>query len=96
MAIAIAQEKKGVNWFGWLIALTLIGGMALLAYKVLISPAAFWEAALGPGQEAISVISQISIDPSAVVNAPAFRVLRKQIPDIGVGEVGRTNPFLPF
>lgn len=96
MAIAVEQQKKGINIFPLLVILTLLGGAAWLGYQVFVSPVEVFEAVLSQDQQIISDLSQVTLDPAAVVNSAEFRALRKQVPDVTIGQIGRSNPFLRF
>ncbi len=41
-------------------------------------------------------LSKIQFNPAALMDSPEFKSLRQYVSPIVVGELGRTNPFLPF
>ncbi|OGM91044.1 hypothetical protein A3A20_00410 [Candidatus Wolfebacteria bacterium RIFCSPLOWO2_01_FULL_45_19] len=96
MAIAIEQRKSGSGLLSWMVIFTFIGGTFWFGYQIFLSPVDILEPFLAQEQEIISSLSQITIEPAVVINSQEFRNLRKQIPDVTVGQIGRTNPFLPF
>lgn len=96
MAITFEQKKRGSGLFMLLVLLTFIGGTLWFGYQVLFASAPSFEPAISQDQQIISNLAKTTLDPSAIVNSPELRLLRKQIPDVTIGQLGRTNPFLSF
>lgn len=96
MAIVIEQNKKRSGWFGILAALffltIIVGGGYYLFFAPL--PAIEIVAPL-PLQSAVE-LSQLTFDPSSVVNSREFKRLRIYASVPSTGYLGRGNPFLPL
>lgn len=96
MAITFEQKKRGSGLFMTFVLVTFVGGTFWFGYQVLFAPAPSFEPAISQDQQVLAGLAQIAVDPATTINSPAFRNLRKQIPDVSAGQLGRTNPFLPF
>jgi len=46
--------------------------------------------------ETISKISEVSVDPGAVIDSPQYRLLKEHVDPPELGEFGRVNPFARF
>lgn len=96
MPFVVEEEKSGINWFLILGVLLGIGFAGLMAYYLFFASTPFIETLIPARSEIIVEIAKSKIDPNEVVNNPAFQSLRQYTLPLEVGEVGRTNPFLPF
>lgn len=97
MAIVIEQEQSGkgglikiITW-GVIFAVILVGAYFLFfknpeAIPSLAQPAALKE---------VNVLSQVKLDPDAVIQSPAFQALKPQTGDMPQPPTGRSNPFQP-
>ena len=96
MAIVIEQKKKSVNWFSVLtsvffLLLILIGG-----YYLFFAPTPGIEIVAPSALQSAVDLSQITFDPSSVVNSRQFKSLKIYTGLPGTGVLGRGNPFQPF
>lgn len=97
MAIVIEQERGGkggiVKMLIWLIVLVVIVvGAYFLFFK---HPDAIPGLATPQGLKQVNELSQVKLDPDAVVQSQAFQSLKPQAPDMPTPPTGRSNPFLP-
>lgn len=97
MAIVIEQERSGrggllkiVIWA--IILIIILVGAYFLFFK---HPDAIPGLATPQGLKEVNVLSQVKLDPDAVVQSPAFQSLKPQAPDMPTPPTGRSNPFLP-
>lgn len=96
MAIIIAEEKKGLNWM-FVAAIVLFTAIFAGAFYYLFFQAPHLIEVVVPIElKGASELSQIQFNPTALVESPEFKNLRQYVSPIVVGELGRTNPFLPF
>ena len=97
MAIVIEQERNGkgglikiVIWV--MILLVILVGAYFLFFK---HPDAIPSLASPSALKEVNVLSQVKLDPEAVVQSKAFQSLKPQAPDMPTPATGRSNPFLP-
>ncbi|MEK7590282.1 MAG: hypothetical protein AAB454_01070 [Patescibacteria group bacterium] len=65
-------------------------------YFVFFAPAPVFEVIVPPPLKTAGEVSSKQINPANVLNSQAFRNLRPYAPSPTVGQIGRTNPFMPF
>ena len=96
MAILIEQQKRKTNWFGILtflfLLLVIFGG----GYFLFFSPTPGIEVIIPSSLESAEQLSEVQIDPSALIANPALKKLRMYGGQPSIGTVGRQNPFLGF
>ncbi len=97
MAIIVDEGEKKTNIFGiigWLVFLCIAG--AAVYYVFFAQPQLVVIPSTG-SLSAIAPIAQVSLQPDAVIQNPAFQALTNTIPlptPQGPVPVGRTNPFI--
>lgn len=97
MAIVIEQEQGGkggltkiIIWA--IILIVILVGAYFLFFKhpdvipSLAQPAAFKQ---------VNFLSEVKLDPDAVVQSASFQSLKPQAPDMPTPTTGRANPFQP-
>lgn len=95
MAIVIEQENSGkgglIKIVIWVIILMVIlVGAYFLFFK---HPDVIPSLAQPAGLKEVNVLSQVKLDPDAVVQSQAFQSLKPQAPDMPTPATGRSNPF---
>jgi len=65
-------------------------------YFVFFAPAPAFEVIVPPPLQTVGEVSSKQVNPANVLNSQAFRSLRPYAPSPTVGQIGRTNPFLPY
>ncbi|MBI5147863.1 MAG: hypothetical protein HZA37_01790 [Parcubacteria group bacterium] len=96
MAIVIAEEKRGLNWMFVAALILFIAIFAGAFYYLFFKAPQLIEVVAPIELKGASELSQLQFNPTALVESPEFKNLRQYISPIVVGELGRTNPFLPF
>jgi hypothetical protein len=97
MAIIVDEGEKKTNIFGiigWLVFLCIAG--VAVYYVFFVQPQLVVIPSAG-NLSAIAPITQVSLQPNAVIQNPAFQALTDTIPlpsPQGPAPVGRTNPFI--
>lgn len=97
MAIIVEEEKKSsnlANMVGWFIIIVVLLSAAYYIFLAAPAPVVITPPA---GFNDITPITQISFDPTSVVNSTAFQTLKQSVPEptsTGPVAVGRTNPFI--
>ncbi len=96
MAILIEEEKRSINWFP--VALGVIALLAILAgmYYLFFAPVPGIDVVLPKSLQAVSKIPLDEITPSAVIQSTEFGKLRSFTGPPSTGDLGRSNPFIPF
>jgi len=96
MAIVIEENKSPRKWgtiIGVIIVVILVfSGVYLLFFK---KPVLIEMAIPAPAQKT-QELSQLNFNPQDIQNNPVFQALRQFAPSSTAGELGRSNPFLPF
>ncbi|MBI2035139.1 MAG: hypothetical protein HYT12_00450 [Candidatus Liptonbacteria bacterium] len=100
MAIAVERKTKGVNWLTLAVGLFALIFAALVVYFLFLAPVPLIEKIIPeaeiPGTAGlIDVLSDPSIDPSAVVGN-VESLFQNPISQPDAGKLGRPNPFQPI
>lgn len=96
MSILIEEEKKPVNWLAILIAIFIVAVLGFGTYYLFFAPTPAIEIILPATLQSANQITNIAGNPETVLTSDAFKSLKGGTGQIGVGQVGRANPFLPF
>lgn len=96
MAITIEEEKKPVNWITIVITIVLVGVIFLGSYFIFFKKPEIIEIVVPGSLKELNELSKIDFDPSNVINAPAFKILRQFSAVVTSTTPGRSNPFKPF
>lgn len=96
MAIIVEEEKKKTNAIGLLGWLGILIAVVVAAYYIFFAAP---ELVVIPPSGSLGEIAPIvstNLNPSDVINSPAFQVLQSTIPPINPSSTasGRSNPFL--
>lgn len=96
MAILIEQDRKGFNWFGFLVFIFLLSVIVGGSYYLFFSPTPGIEFVAPTRLKTSSSIAQLNFDPSEVINHPHLKKLRKYGSPQSLGSVGRPNPLITY
>jgi hypothetical protein len=98
MAIIVEEEKRNtasaLSLLGWFVLIVVIAAGAYYLFFAAVEPAIVTPPA---GFGDITPISQITVNPQAVVSSTAFSALKQTISEpspTAPASVGRTDPFL--
>ncbi len=98
MAIIIEEEKinksNATNLLGWFVIIVALGAAAYYLFFVSAAPTIITPPA---GFSNITPITQITINPQAVIASPQFTSLTQTVAEptsTGPAAVGRQDPFL--
>lgn len=96
MAFIVPEAKRSIPWFAIIATLFIIATIIAGAYFLFFAPAPGIEVVVPAPLASANQLSFIEVDPTTVINSKDFRTLRSYTGLLGVGSVGRANPFLPF
>jgi len=96
MAIVLEQQKRGTNWFAIIVfvffLIVIVGG----GYYLFFAPVPGIEIIAPLALETAAELSQLQLDPTALINNPVLKNLRQYGSLPGTGALGRENPFVSF
>lgn len=96
MALIIEQNKRRVNWFGIFVFIFLLGVIFGGGYFLFFGPTPVIEI-LAPVQlDSADKISRVTLDAGKIIEDPVLKTFREYGTAPGVGNLGRSNPFLPL
>lgn len=96
MAIIIERNKKRKSWFSILVIVFFLALILGGGYYLFFAPVPGIEVVAPTNLQQAVDLSQITFDPSAVVNSRQFKSLKIYTGLPGVGRLGRGNPFVPY
>lgn len=96
MAILIEQQNRKTNWFAIFIFLFLFAVILGGGYFLFFSPTPGIDVIIPNSLESVEALSEVQIDPSAIVANPILKNLRQYGSEPSIGTVGRQNPFMGF
>ncbi len=94
MAIIIEEEKRRINWFPLILAVSLFVMVVSLVYYLFFAPTPLVEKIISQNIQTLKELSGIKLNPEEVVNNPKFQVLRQYVNPVETGSPGKNNPFL--
>ena len=97
MAIVFEKQERSVPWFTLIISVVALGVLGATAYYLFFAPVPKIQSIIPPALQEANELSGLEfIDPSTILENPAFRRLRPHVTMPGAGAFGRSNPFVPF
>lgn len=96
MAIIVEEEKRGSGILTFITWVTIIGVIGFASYFVFFKQPEIIDIVVPPEFEDIEEISKAELRPEAIESDPVFNSLKQYVTLPKEGEVGRSNPFLPF
>ena len=94
MAIIVEEEKRKINWFALILAVSLAGIVISLAYYLFFAPTPLIGKAVSQNTQTLKDLSDIKLNPEEVINNPKFQILRQYINPVEAGLPVKNNPFL--
>ena len=96
MAIVIEEEKRKINWFALAVIILIIATIITATYYLFFAPTPLIERVAPARLQSFQEISNIRLQPEAVVNNPNFQILKQYVNPIEIqsGSIGKTNPFV--
>lgn len=96
MPLLIPEEKRKIPWFPIAVTLFVIAAVTVGVFYLFFAPTPGFEVIVPAPLQGANQLSIIEVDPTTVINSKGFRTLRSYTGLLGVGSVGRANPFLPL
>lgn len=97
MAIVFEEQKRPINWLRIISYIAAAGFVGMAIYYLFFAASPKFEVVLPQELERATQISKIQfIDPSAVLNSPAFKRLQGYADAPSVGTLGKQDPFAPL
>lgn len=96
MAILIEQQERKTNWFAIFVFLFLLAVIAGGGYFLFFSPTPAIDIIIPSSLDTAEALSEVQINPSAIINNPVLKGLRQYGSSPSIGTVGRQNPFISF
>ncbi len=96
MAILMEQQQRKTNWFAIIVFLFLLAVIAGGGYFLFFSPTPGIDIIIPRSLDSAEALSEIQIDPSAIIGSPVLKSLRQYGSEPSIGTVGRQNPFTGF
>ncbi len=94
MAIIIEGEKRKINWFASAIVVLVVFSIATATYYLFFASTPLIEKVVPSSVQSLQVISSIKLQPELIINDPKFQILKQYVNPVGVGAIGKSNPFL--
>lgn len=96
MAITVEREPMKGGTIRVIIGVVIVLVLVIATYFLFFTKPPKIEVIAPPEVENITEISEVDIDPRALVNSQEYKALRDTIPSPALGEYGRENPFARF
>lgn len=96
MPLLIQEEKRKIPWFAIAVTLFVVVAVAAGVFYLFFAPTPGFEVIVPAPLRGANQLSIIEVDPTTIINSKSFRALRSYTGLLGVGSVGRQNPFLPL
>jgi hypothetical protein len=94
MAIIIEEEKRKINWFALAVIILIIATIVVAIYYLFFAHPPLVERVMPPRLQSLQELSQIRLQPEAIINNPNFQILKSYVNPIEIGPVGNTDPFV--
>lgn len=95
MAIIVEQQQRKINWFAIVIFVFLLAVIFGGGYFLFFAPTPGIEIIAPTDLASAEKLSELTLDPSQVINNPALKGLRQQGTVPSTGTLGKQNPFSP-
>lgn len=95
MAVIIDEEKKPVNWLTLGVAAVIVIIVFAGGYYLFFKKPQLIETVAPKELDRLNSLSQVSFDPSGVLNSSGFKALRQYTTPSAPPAAGRDNPFEP-
>lgn len=92
----VFEEQKEFNWKRWVTSIAAVVLVVGAIYFLFFTEVPRIEVIAPPAVRSATELSKIQFDPASVVNSASFRSLRRYGGEPGVGQVGRSNPFIKY
>ncbi len=96
MAITVDQGENRGKVFKLAGSVAIVVALLIATYVLFFTTPPQIEVFAPQEVETISRISEIELNPSAIINSPEYKSLTGDIPLPTLGQVGRANPFSRF
>jgi len=96
MAITVEQGKSKKGLFGLVSVVSVVIALLIATYVLFFTETPQIEVFVPSEIETISQISEVDIDPSAIINSQEYKALKEHVLPPELGEFGRKNPFARF
>jgi predicted PurR-regulated permease PerM len=96
MAIIVEEVKAPRKWGTIISVILVIIAMAVGIYFLFFKKPILIEMVIPIPAEITQELSQLQFDPLSIQNNEVFKTLRQYTSLPTAGDLGRTNPFLPF
>ncbi len=96
MAIIIKEEKRKINWFALGVIILIIATIIVATYYLFFASAPLIERVVPPHLQSLQELSNIRLQPEAIINNPNFQILKQHINPIEIDTdlIRKSNPFL--
>jgi len=96
MAITVGEKRNTSGLLRTIGASIVVIGLIVATYVLFFTRPPQIEVFAPPEVQQISQISEVNVDPAAVMNSPEYRALEEHVDPPEFGEFGRANPFARF
>ena len=96
MAISVGEERNTKMMMKIVAGAIVVVALVVATYILFFTKPPQIEVFAPPEVQTISQISEISVDPSVVINSPEYKALKEHVLPPNLGEFGRTNPFARY
>ena len=96
MAITVEQGSGRKGLFRLITGAVVVVALVVATYVLFFTTPPQIEVFAPAEIQTISQISEIDIDPSAIINSREYKALREHVSPPELGEFGRVNPFARF
>lgn len=96
MAIIVEEPKPPKNWgaiISFVIILVVLFGSV---YFIFFKKPILIELAISGSIQETEMLSKLTFEPSNIQNNEVFKSLRQYAAPATAGQLGRSNPFLPY
>jgi len=99
MTFIVEQEKKKIEWVPILEGVFIVAFFGVAVYYLFFSSSSLVEQVIfkqSDLERSVTELQSLGVKEAqdAVISNPIFKSSGLKLPDVGVGELGRKNPFL--
>jgi len=96
MAIAVSNNGESRGTFRIVVYAVVVLGLLIATYVLFFTSPPKIEVFSPPEVQQISKISDVKVDPEAILNSPEYKSLEQYVDKPEFGDFGRSNPFARF
>ncbi|KKR88946.1 MAG: hypothetical protein UU85_C0008G0003 [Candidatus Wolfebacteria bacterium GW2011_GWA2_42_10] len=93
MAILIEEEKRKINWFALIVVLAIVAALTAAVYYFFFTNPPLIEVVVPGRLKMLEETSRIKLNPAEILDSPALKNLKIQVPELVPESAFNPNPF---